>query len=311
MLARHRGLLDRIEQAYGVDRHIVVAIWGLESSYGEVLDDPKIVKSVVRSLATLAYADRRRARFARQQLVAALKIVERGDISIAGLTGSWAGAMGHTQFIPTTFEAYAVDFDGDGRRNVWTSEADALASAASYLRESGWVSGKTWGYEVVLPPDFDYRHAEGEASRTIAEWASLGIARAGGEGFPRPGDNAVLLVPAGASGPSFLLLRNHFVIKRYNNATSYSLAVGHLADRLRGGGAFVQAWPSGDRPLTTEESAELQQHLARAGMYDGAIDGKIGPKSRAAVRAWQSRRGLVADGHVGLLLLETIRSGAA
>src|SRR5918998_2184418 len=164
MLAQYRPVLDRSEQAFGVDRHILVAIWGMESSYGEGLSNPKIVKGVIRSLATLAYADPRRGKFGRQQLIATLKILERGDVSLAGLTGSWAGAMGHTQFIPTTYQAYAVDFDGDGRRNMWNGPVDALASAASYLNESGWVGGQSWGYEVVLPPDFDYRLADVETS---------------------------------------------------------------------------------------------------------------------------------------------------
>ncbi|MBA3519665.1 MAG: lytic murein transglycosylase [Rhizobiales bacterium] len=309
MLAQHGALLDRIEAAYGVDRHILVAIWGMESSYGEVLSDPKIVRSVVRSLATLAWGDKRRARFGRQQLLAALKIVERGDIAIDGLTGSWAGAMGHTQFIPTTYQAYAVDFDGDGRRDMWNSPVDALASAGNYLNKSGWVGGKTWGYEVVLPTDFDYRLADVETSHALGEWERLGVRRAGGEGFPRPEDKGVLLAPAGASGPAFLLLRNHYVIKRYNNATAYALGVGHLADQLRGGGAFVQAWPSSERPLSREETAELQGHLIRVGLYQGAIDGKIGPRSRAAIRAFQSGRGLKADGFAGVRLLEALRSG--
>ena len=309
MLVRHKDLLDRIERAYQVDRHAVVAIWGMESSYGEVLDNPKIVRSVIRSLATLAYADQRRARFGREQLLAALRILERGDISLAGLTGSWAGAMGHTQFIPTTYEAYAVDFDGDGRRDIWNSLADALASTAHYLAKSGWVPGKTWGYEVTLPGDFDYRLADDETTRTIAEWEGLGVRRARGEAFPRRDDNAVLLAPAGAGGPGFLLLRNHYVIKRYNNATSYALAVGHLADRLRGGPEFAQSWPTEDRPLTDDERTELQLLLTRAGLYNGAIDGKIGPQSRAAVRAYQSGRGMPADGYVGMRLLEKMRSG--
>ncbi|HSG95846.1 MAG TPA: lytic murein transglycosylase, partial [Afifellaceae bacterium] len=175
MLRENRRLLDALERAYGVDRHILVAIWGMESSYGQVLDNPKIVKSVIQSLATLAYADERRARFGRQQLLAALKILQRGDVSPSGLTGSWAGAMGHTQFIPTTYNAYAVDFDGDGRRNIWTSPADALASAAHYLKKSGWVSGKTWGYEVVLPRRFDFRLADDDTTLTLAQWQKLGI----------------------------------------------------------------------------------------------------------------------------------------
>jgi membrane-bound lytic murein transglycosylase B len=307
MLAQHRALLDRIEAAYGVDRHILVAIWGMESSYGEVLGNPKIVKSVVRSLATLGYADPKRGKFGRQQLIAALKILQNGDVSPAGLTGSWAGAMGHTQFIPTTYLAYAVDFDGDGRRSVW-NEADALASAGHYLKKSGWVGGRTWGYEVALPPDFDYRLVDAEATHSLAAWERMGVRRAGGEAFPRADDNAVLIAPAGAAGPAFLMLRNHFVIKRYNNATAYALGVGHLADRLRGGGPFVQAWPQAERPLSRDESAELQTHLMRAGLYAGAIDGKIGPGSRAAIRAFQARRGWIADGFAGVRLLQTLRS---
>ncbi len=308
-LREHRALLDHLERHYGVDRHILVAIWGMESSYGEVLDNPKIVKSVIQSLATLAYADPRRARFGRKQLLAALKILQRGDVSPSGLTGSWAGAMGHTQFIPTTYNAYAVDFDGDGRRNIWASPADALASAANYLKKAGWVSGKTWGYEVVMPRGFNYRLADGEATRTLGQWQKLGIGRSGGRSFPRPGDRAELLLPSGAKGPAFLLLRNHFVIKRYNNATSYSLAIGHLADRLRGGGAFAQAWPRSERPLSKTELRELQAQLARSGYYKGRIDGKIGPVSRAAIRAFQVRSGQVADGYAGATLLNRLRGG--
>ena len=185
MLQRYRSLLDAIEARYGVDRHVVVAVWGMESTYGEVLSDPDVVKNVVRSLATLAYADKKRARFGRQQLIAALKILQRGDVSIAGMTGSWAGAMGHTQFIPTTYEAYAVDFDGDGRRDIWNSEADALASTANYLKKAGWVSGATWGYEVALPSRFNRKLADGK-SRKIAEWARLGVKRVAGRSFPGP-----------------------------------------------------------------------------------------------------------------------------
>jgi membrane-bound lytic murein transglycosylase B len=306
-LVRYRTLLDAIESRYGVDRHILVAIWGMESFYGEVLSDPKIVKSVIRSLATLAYADRRRQKFGRQQLIAALKILQRGDISIEGMTGSWAGAMGHTQFIQTTYEAYAVDFDGDGRRDLWNSPADAIGSAANYLKKAGWVPGTTWGYEVLLPQKFDYTFAWNGAQRTISAWKTLGVARAHGDDFPRPGDEAELIAPAGANGPAFLLVRNHFVIKRYNNATAYSLAVGLLADRLRGGGDLARSWPANERLLTSEESIELQQHLARAGFYSGEIDGKLGPASRAAIRAWQSDRGIPADGFAGLQLLEALR----
>lgn len=307
-LAEHRQLLDAIERTYGVDRHIVVAIWGMESSYGQVLDNPKIIKGVIRSLATLAYADSRRSGFAKKQLLASLRILQRGDVTFAGMTGSWAGAMGHTQFIPTTFEAYAVDFDGDGRRNVW-DVTDALASAASYLNEAGWQSGKTWGYEVDLPAGFDFSLADGDRSYTIAEWQKHGIRRAAGQPFPRSDDNAILVLPVGANGPAFLMLRNHFVIKRYNNATAYALAIGHLADRLRGGAPFVSAWNVDERRLLHSEREELQQRLAQRGFYNGKIDGKIGPKSRMAIRAFQSRAGLVPDGFAGLSLLSQLRQG--
>ncbi len=309
MLRRYARLLDALERAYGVDRHILVAIWGMESSYGQVLDDPKIVKNVIRSLATLAYADRRRRRFGRQQLIAALKIVQRGDITLNRMTGSWAGAMGHTQFIPTTYNAYAVDFDGDGRRDIWTTPTDALASAANYLKKAGWRTGRTWGYEIALKRGFNYRYADEKTSRTIAEWQQLGVVRVGGRPFPRPADKAVLLLPAGASGPGFLMLRNHYVIKRYNNATAYALAIGHLADRLRGGGPFQRAWPTDERPLQGAELREIQSHLARAGYYGGKIDGKIGPMSKEAIRAYQARRGLEPDGFAGFNLLLRLRDG--
>lgn len=309
MLQMHRRTLDAIEARYGVDRHIVVAIWGMESSYGQVLDNPKIVKPVIRSLATLAYADRRRQRFGRKQLVAALKILQNGDTNVAGLTGSWAGAMGHTQFIPTTYEAYAVDFDGDGRRNIWTSIPDALASTASYLDTMGWESGKTWGYEVQLARGFNFELADNKTSRSLAEWQRLGVQRTRGRGFPRANDKARLFVPAGAHGPAFLMLKNFRVIKRYNNADAYALAVGHLADRLRGGAGFDQNWPRNEKPLTRTQRKELQQLLARRGYYSGAIDGKIGPMSRAAIRRFQKQSGLDVDGYASTMILQRLQGG--
>jgi len=308
MLAERRAELDAIEAKYGVDRHVLVAIWGMESSYGAVLDNAKIVKPVIQSLATLAYRDKRRARFARQQLIAALKILQRGDVGTAGLTGSWAGAMGHTQFIPTTYNGYAVDFDGDGRRNIWTSPPDALASAANYLKKSGWVAGKTWGYEVELPRGFDYSMGNEKTVLAVSDWQRMGVRRAGGRDFPRPSDQARLLLPAGARGPAFLMLKNHYVIKRYNNATAYALAIGHLSDLLRGGEAFAQSWPRDTRPLTRAEAKALQGELARLGFYSGTIDGKIGAGSQAAIRAYQARIGMEPDGFADLGLLERLRN---
>jgi membrane-bound lytic murein transglycosylase B len=310
MLTRYARELDRIEQRYGVEKEIVVAIWGMESAYGAILEgNHPLIKPVIRSLATLAYQGGSRQNFGRQQLIAALKILQNGDVTLAGLEGSWAGAMGHTQFIPTSYLAYAVDFDGDGKRNVWTSEVDALASTANYLEEAGWSSGETWGYEVRLPAGFDYRLADAGETRTIAAWAEAGVVRARGGAFPRPMDRATVYAPAGARGPAFLLLDNFRTIKRYNNANSYALAIGHLADRLMGYGQFAQAWPVGDRPLSRAEREELQRLLASLGLYAGAIDAEIGSGSRAGIRAFQQRVGMAVDGHASLVILERLRAG--
>lgn len=302
-----RHLLAQLEAHYGVSRYVILAIWGMESAYGAVLENPNIVKSTIRSLATLAYDGGSRQRYGERQLIAALKILERGDISLAAMTGSWAGAMGHTQFIPTTFEAYAVDWDGDGRRDIWTSPVDALASTAAYLHKMGWREGETWGYEVVLPADFDYRIVDTAGERTVASWRQLGVERANGAPFPRSGDVATLWVPAGANGPAFLLLPNFRVIKRYNNANSYALAVGHLADRLNGFGPFQTAWPRSERPLSESERIELQQLLAQIGHYDGTIDAIVGNGTREAIRTYQRSAGLTADGYASDRLLRHLR----
>ena len=295
LIDHHGALLRRIEARYGVDRYVVVAIWGMESSYGAILENPAVVKGTIRSLATLAYQGGSRAKYGRQQLIAALKILDRGDISVSGMTGSWAGAMGHTQFIPTTYAAYAVDFDGDRRRNIWTSLDDALASTANYLDKMGWDDGKTWGYEVVLPKGFNIRNAEKKGARTLAQWRKAGIVRANGKGFPRGSDKATLFAPAGAKGPAFLVLKNFGVIKRYNNANAYALAVGHLADRLHGYDAFHGKWPWKEEPLTDGQKAKLQELLTARGYYSGEIDGNLGSGSRAAIQAYQEAIGLSDD----------------
>jgi membrane-bound lytic murein transglycosylase B len=304
VLAQYGNLLGRIEARYGVEPQVVAAIWGMESHYGSALSRSGLVKSTIRSLATLAYSGGRLAKFGRQQLIAALKIVQRGDVTPEGMTGSWAGAMGHTQFIPTTFEAYGVDFDGDGHRNIWTSPVDALASAANYLNAAGWRHGETWGYEVAVPANLQAR-----SERTLAAWAKLGVRRAGGQAFPRPGDKATLYRPNGANGPSFLLLRNFQVIKRYNNSNSYALAVGHLADRLNGHGPFVQAWPAHEKPLSQDERERLQLLLTMRGLYSGDIDGVIGSGSREAIRNLQRSVGLTPDGVGSRALLQRLESG--
>ena len=293
MLREWGRWLERIESAFGVDRHILLAIWSMESSYGEALKNPARVRSTIRSLATLGYADKRRAKFARQQLVAALKILQRGDVDASHLTGSWAGAMGHTQFIPTSYLAYAVDADGNGKADIWNSVPDALATAANLLAKNGWRKGQTWGYEVILP---EGRKFPGGAM-TLSKWEGIGVRRANGRAFPRGSDNAELKVPDGRSGPVFLMTRNFFVLKAYNNADRYALAVGLLADQIAGHPGPSRDWTRPFTRLSGTETEELQKRLGALGYYDGPVDGKIGEGSRSAIRAFQSRAGMTEDRH--------------
>ncbi len=307
MKKKYKKWLDIIEAKYGVDRHILLAIWSMETTYGAALEKENVLRSVARSLATLAYADKKRRKFARGQLIGALKIVQNGDVSARNLRGSWAGAMGHTQFIPTSYLTWAVDIDGDGKRNVWTSVPDALASAANLLRKNGWRTGKTWGYEVSLPANLSVSSL-GTNSRTLSKWKKHGIRRVSGRAFPRPGEKANLKVLAGSKGPAFLMLKNFFVLKSYNNADKYALAVGHLADRLRGYDPFVRDWPRGYKPLDEDEKKEVQVQLTRLGLYDGEIDGNIGSGSRAAIKIYQVKQGMVPDGFASKKLLARMRA---
>ncbi|MGE0500457.1 MAG: lytic murein transglycosylase [Rhizobiaceae bacterium] len=302
MARKWKPWLDRIEQRYGVDRYILLAIWSMESNYGEILKNDKVMRSVVRSLATLAYADKKRAKFARTQLVAALKILQTGDIDVGHLTGSWAGAMGHTQFIPTSYQAYATDIDGNGKRDIWNSVPDALATAANLLSKNGWQTGKTWGYEVSLPSG---KFPGG--SLTLSKWESLGVRRASGKPFRNGGDKAELKVLDGRDGPAFLMTRNFFVLKRYNNADKYAAAVGLLADEIAGYGGLVQDWNRPFTKLSFEQRQELQKRLSVHGYYDGKFDGKIGTGSRAAIKAFQARAGMAQDGHPSMEVLSILR----
>lgn len=295
--------LDRIEQQFGVSRYILLAIWSIESNYGEVLSNERVMRSLPRSLATLAYADSRRAKFARTQLIAALKILERGDIAEHQLTSSWAGAMGHTQFIPTSYQAYAVDMDGDRRRDIWNSVPDALATAANLLHQNGWRGGETWGYEVVLPPGRKFPGG----TMSLSRWASIGVVRANGKAFPRPSDSAELKVPDGRGGPAFLVTKNFFVLKRYNNADTYALAVGLLADAIAGYDGLTRDWDRPFQPLSYDETEELQKRLGALGYYDGPVDGKIGDGSRNAIKEFQARMGLTQDGHPSQEVLQKLR----
>ena len=306
LAAEYAKWLDIIETRFGVSRYVLLAIWSIESSYGAVLQKESVLRNVARSLATLAYADPKRSKFARTQLISAMQIVQDGDIGVQGLKGSWAGAMGHTQFIPTSYQKWAVDIDGDGKRNVWTSPPDALASAANLLSDNGWQTGKTWGYEVQLPEGFDYKLVEQEGL-TLRQWSKMGVRRVAGKTFPRPDDKAILKLPGGAEGPAFLMLKNFYVIKRYNNADKYALAVGHLADRLAGFDPLVQEWPRGYKPLKEAERKEVQTKLAALGLYKGEIDGQIGSESRAAIKVYQEQNGLVPDGFASRSLLASMR----
>ncbi len=302
ILIQHRPIFEAVEKAYGVDRHFIAAIWGVESNYGTQIGE----RSVIRSTATLACIGRRQDYF-REEFLSALEILARGDVKADHLKGSWAGAFGPTQFMPTSFKRYAVDFDGDGRRDVVDSMPDLIASTANNLKKDGWVAGQTWGYEVVVPQGFNYLLADRSRVLTMREWERAGIRRAGGKAFPRPDDRAYLLVPAGAQGPGFLMLQNFRVIMKYNPAEAYALAIGYLADRLRGGEPFVQPWPRHERVLTRAERYELQQHLAQRGYDVGEPDGRLGGKTRAALRQFQAAAGHVPDGFASGAILERLR----
>lgn len=301
-LQRHQALLARIEQQTGVDRFTIVALWGVETNFGSGMG----ATPILRSVGTLACVGRRKE-FFRGEFVAALRILQRGEMAPSDLVGSWAGAFGHTQFMPSTFWNHAVDGDGDGRRNLVRSLPDALASTANMLRRDGWERGKTWGYEVALPEGFDFRLAGGDRRMTVAEWQQRGVRRAGGQPFPRGEDVANLVVPTGARGPAFLVMANYHALRRYNGSEAYAFALGHLADRMRGGGGFVRPWPTDTRMLTRVERMELQRRLTDLGFDTGGADGKIGQRTRDALRAFQTRAGILPDGFPTAEMLRRLR----
>ena len=303
MAAKHARTLAALERHFGVDRNILLAIWSMESNYGAVLEKDDRLHYVPRALATLAYADKKRAKYARTQLIAALKIIQRGDIEAGNMTGSWAGAMGHTQFIPTSYMIYAVDADGNGHRDIWNSVPDALATAANLLAKNGWQAGKTWGYETVVPSGGSKYSGQ---TKTLAQWAKLGFTRPNGSGFKNGTDRAELKLPANG-GPGFLMTKNFFVLKRYNASDSYAMGVGMLADQLAGYSGVKQRWPRPDGALDITEKFELQTRLKELGYYDGEVDGNFGSGSKAAIQAFQSRVGLAADGEPSQQLLRALR----
>ncbi|NYS60290.1 lytic murein transglycosylase [Vreelandella salicampi] len=297
-LADHRDTAEQMQQRYGVPAEIIVAIWGIESNYGSNFGS----FSALDAFATLAYDGRRRD-FARGELLAALRIIDSGDIPADEMIGSWAGAMGHTQFLPSSFEAYAVDGDGDGRRDIWGSIADVMASTANYLAKAGWQPGQTWGTEVNLPDDFDYAQTE---RRSRAAWAAQGVRAVSGE-LP-DFDSAAVIVPAGADGPAFMVGPNFRAILRYNNATSYALAVGTLSDAIAGRADIQQSWPREQAPLTRDDVRELQRRLNAAGYNVGGADGIMGPNTRRGLREFQRDQGLTPDGFATQALLARLKN---
>lgn len=299
---RNANLLNQIEAAYGVDKEIIVAIWGLESAYGAVRGST----NTIEAMATLAF-DARRAEFFEGELIAALQILEAGDTASRNMVGSWAGAMGHTQFIPTSFLDYAVDGNGDGRRDIWSDDpTDALASTANYLRAFGWTLGQPWGVEVQIPQGFDYTSARRDNEITPRRWATLGVLDMNGRPVPNHG-RASILLPAGAAGPAFMIFPNFEVLERYNTADAYVIGVGHLADRIAGGGPFDAAWPRSDGALSADERRELQQRLTDAGFDTEKVDGRIGPLTINAIRNYQLANNLTPDGYASVRLLNRLR----
>ena len=302
--------LAEAEQKYGVDRYTIVAVWGVESNFGRIQG----TRALVRSLVTLVCANKRQA-FFKGELWATLKIAQSGDIPLQNLVGSWAGAFGQTQFMPTTYQRLAVDFDGDGRRDIVGSVPDALGSTANFLQKAGWVAGQPWGVEVKLPANYSGPSGR-RTKQSLAQWKSLGIQPLKNTGkagqvtsiasLPET-TQAALLLPAGVQGPAFLVFRNFDAIYSYNAAESYALAIAHLSDRLRGGGVFQTAWPTDDPGTSRAERRQIQQALLDRGYDVGEVDGLIGAKSREAISAFQKSKGMAVNGRAGQQVLKALR----
>jgi len=306
LLAEHRALLARVQTQTGVPPHYLVAFWGLETNFGSYFGN----MPAPDSLATLA-CDQRRSKFFTAELMAALQILDAGDIDSDRMVGSWAGALGHVQFMPSTFLRYAVDGDGDGRRDLWGSVPDAMASAGNFLQQLGWEPGLRWGREVRLPERFDFSLAGRKKQRPLYEWVDLGITNALGQPLPPLDLPAALLVPAGYDGPAFLTYRNFRVIMGWNRSEYYALAVGHLADRIAGAGTLAQPLPTDGVRLSRAQVKQLQINLQLLGYDVGKPDGILGPATRAALSQFQQRGGLIADGHLDQELMDAVNAAAA
>ncbi len=304
-LAENAKLLNEIGNKYGIHPRFLVAFWGLETDYGRLAEG---YFPTIAALATLAH-DGRRSKFFREQLLTALKIIDQGHISVERMKGSWAGAMGHFQFIPTTFDAYATDYDGDGKIDIWGNQADAYASAANFLTQSGWKDEEIWGREVVLPKGFDFNLASMKVKKSLKDWQELGVRKVGGANLPVEDMKASIVAPAGAQGPAFVVYKNFRTIMVWNRSIFYALGIGQLADRLVDRPAFTTLGPKGGRGLTHAEGKDLQQRLTDMGFDTGGVDGVVGPKSREAIRHFQRKAGLIPDGYPSLELLEHVQKG--
>ena len=287
-------VFEQIESRYQVPRHILTAIWGLESAYGKILG----THDIISALSTFAFEGRRQ-KFGEEQLFAVLDMLRRGDIRANQLTGSWAGAMGMTQFIPTTFRDYAVDFNGDGNKDLWTNEGDALGSAAHYLSRHGWRYHEPVMTEVKVGPNFDYSYVEG-SKKSVAEWSALGVHPINNQNWSNAAMalDAKLIAPGGHKGPKLLTFKNFDVIKKYNNSTSYAMGITVLGEALRGNSVLKTPWPRNDKPLSFSNKKSMQAKLNALGFNVGGVDGQIGPNTRKAIRAWQKSQGLPADGYM-------------
>jgi membrane-bound lytic murein transglycosylase B len=302
LLKTHRSLLQEVSSKYGVPPRYLVAFWGLETNFGSYLG----AFPVVGALATLAY-DERRSDFFRVQLLDALKILDHGDITPARMKGSWAGAMGHLQFIPTTFTRYAVDATGDGKRDIWNTLPDVFASGANYLSQVGWKEDEIWGREVRLPKNFDWQLAGLTHKKPLSEWSQLGVRRANGAALPKADMRGAIVLPQGYRGPAFLVYGNFEVILTWNRSINYAIAVGHLADRLIGLPPFSNGREVDNRPLTRNQAMAIQRLLNRFGYDAGKVDGVPGARTKAAVRDYQSSVGLPVDGYPSVSLLEHLQ----
>ncbi len=301
-LRKYKKTLEQIEARYGVEKEVIAAVWGLESTYGTRRGDI----DVIQALATLAF-DGRRGKFFEAQLIAALKILQSGDVKPRAMKGSWAGAMGHTQFIPTSYLALAQDFNGDGKRDIWSNDpTDALASTAAYLAKFGWRKGQPWGVEVTLPKGFNYGLASRKTLKNPSDWAGLGVRAASGGKVPNHGSASILL-PAGSKGAAFMIFNNFAVIERYNKADAYVIGIGHLSDLLAGGPPIKASWPRGYAPLSFKEKKEMQRRMIRKGFELEKVDGIIGPNTINAIRAYQTSVGVTPDGFPSQNLLKLLR----